>query len=153
MLKHPAKVREANLLDLLTMAQLAIAYSEEAPQMKVHTIDVRVLMESFANTILADTGYLKLLEIEGKIVGGMWGILTNMPWSSVKVAQDIILFVKKEYRGMGNLLIDDWVSWAKVNGASEVILSTASGIKPKSFGRLMERKGFTLQGHTYSKEL
>lgn len=153
MCKHSAKVRQAHLLDLMALAVIAEEYSQEAPQMKMHPVDIPTLMESYANTILADTGYLAVLEIDGKIVGGMWGVLTNMPWSSTKVAQDIVLFVKKENRGIGTLLIDDWVLWAEKRGASEVILSTASGIKPESFSRLMQRKGFTLQGHTFSKEI
>ncbi|QHJ79514.1 MAG: hypothetical protein [Caudoviricetes sp.] len=121
--------------------------------MKVHTVDVKTTLESMATTILADDGYLRVLEVDGKIAGGMWGFLTNMPWSKVKVATDIILFVKKEYRGYGLSLVDDWVSWAEAKGASEVIISTASGIKPESFSRLVQRKGFSLQGHTFSKEI
>lgn len=135
------------------MARLAEVYSEEAPQMKLHKLDMPTLMASYFNTILSPDGYLSVMEVDGKIVGGMWGLMTNMPWSTVKVAQDIILFVQKEYRGQGNLLVDDWVKWAEANGAEEVILSTASGIKPQSFGRLMQRKGFAEQGHTYSKEI
>lgn len=153
MCKHSTKIRDAHFLDMLMLANMAEEYSREAKQMKMHPVDVSVLMESFSNTILADTGYLRLLEVDEVVVGGMWGVLTNMPWSSTTVAQDIILFVRKGCRGYGNLLIDDWVNWAKSKGASEVILSTASGIKPESFGRLMKRKGFSLQGHTYSKEL
>ena len=153
MCKCAAKIRQANMLDLMAMAAIAEGYSEEAPQMKVHPVDIPMLMQSYANTILSPDGYLAVLEVDGKIVGGMWGILTTMPWSVTKVAQDIVLFVKKEFRGIGNLLIDDWVQWAAQMGAVEVILSTASGIKPESFGRLMTRKGFVLQGQTYSKGL
>lgn len=153
MCQHPAKVRQAHMLDLMPMAALAEVYAAEAPQMKMHPVHIPTLMESFANTILADTGYLSVIEVDGKIVGGMWGILTNMPWSSTKVAQDIILFVQKDYRGVGGLLINDWVQWAEAKGAVEVILSTASGIKHESFARLMSRKGFALQGQTFSKEL
>lgn len=153
MLQHSIKIRQANLMDVMPMAQLAEVYSQEAPQMKLHTLDIPTLMASYFNTILSPDGYLAVMEIDGKIVGGMWGMMSTMPWSAVKVAQDIILFVKKEYRGQGNLLVDDWVCWAESNGAKEVVLSTASGIKPESFGRLMKRKGFSLQGHTYSKEI
>lgn len=83
----------------------------------------------------------------------MWGYLMSMPWSKVMSAQDIILFIKKENRGQGGLLIDAWVKWAELQGAEEIVLSTASGIKPMSFDKLMSRKGFTLQGYTYSKEV
>lgn len=121
--------------------------------MRVHTLDITTLMENLAATILADDGYLRVMEIDGHLVGGMWGFLSSLPWSRVKLASDIILFVHKDYRGYGVSLVDDWVAWSIERGAKEVILSTASGIKPKSFGRLMQRKGFTLQGQTYSKEI
>lgn len=153
MFQREVKIRQANLMDVMPMAQLAEVYSEEAPQMKLHKLDINTLMTSYFNTILSPDGYLAVMEVDGKIVGGLWGTLSTMPWSKVKVAQDIILFVKKEYRGQGGLLVDDWVNWSLDNGAKEVILSTASGIKPESFGRLMGRKGFRLQGQTYSKEI
>ncbi len=153
MFEGPVKIRQATLMDVMPMAQLAEVYSEEAPQMKLHKLDIQTLMTSYFNTILSPGGYLAVMEVDSNIVGGLWGMLSNMPWSTVKVAQDIILFVKKEYRGNGGLLVDDWVKWALDNGAQEVILSTASGIKPESFGRLMQRKGFILQGQTYSKEI
>lgn len=153
MQQYSTKVRDATLFDLLPLAQLAEEYSEESPQMKVHKIDVQSLMNNLAVTILTKEGYLKVLEVDGKIAGGMWGLMTTMPWSTVKVAQDIILFVKKEYRGYGLPLIDDWVTWAECNGAKEIVLSTASGIKPQLFSKLMQRKGFVLQGHTFSKEV
>lgn len=152
-MQHSAKVRNANLLDLLVLAQLAEAYAAEAPQMKVHTLDVPSLMNNLAVTILSQEGYLKVLEVDGKVAGAMWGLLTTMPWSAVKVAQDIILFVKQEYRGHGLPLIDDWINWSIAQGAKEVVLSTASGINTSMFNRLMHRKGFTLQGYTYSKEV
>lgn len=151
--QHPAKVRDANLLDLLAMTKLAEVYSEEAPQMKVHTVHVETLMRNMASTILDPKGYLTVMEVDGEVVGGMWGYLMSMPWSNVISAQDVILFIKKDNRGQGGLLIDAWVNWSEQQGAKEIVLSTASGIKPASFDKLMSRKGFTLQGYTYSKEV
>lgn len=151
--QHSIKVRDAHLLDLLAMTKLAEVYADEAPQMKMHTIDVETLMRNMAATILDPKGYLTVLEVDGEVVGGMWGYLMSMPWSKVETAQDVILFVKKGDRGNGLLLIDSWVKWAESKGAKEIVLSTASGIKPKSFDKLMSRKGFTLQGYTYSKEV
>lgn len=152
-MQHTTKVRDAGLLDLLVIAQLAEEYSEEAPQMKIHKVSIDTLMNNLAATIVSDEGYLRVMELDGKIIGGMWGLLTTMPWSDTKLSQDIILFIKKDYRGYGLPLIDDWVNWSLEKGASEVILSTASGIKTELFYRLMERKGFSLQGHTFSKEI
>lgn len=154
MCKHPAKVRVANLLDLIPIAQLAERYFSEVKTMSNHPLCVKTLMEGLAASILSDDGYVSVLEVDGKIVGGFWGVLTNQPWSSTKFAQDVILVVDKELRkGYGLKLIKAWVDWSKDKGAKEVYLSTASGIETERFNRLANKLGFSLVGHGYSKEI
>lgn len=148
-----ASVRDACLLDLLVLASLAERYAEEVIEMKQHPIDAQKLMQGMAATIAADTGYLKVLVVDGKIVGGFWGCLTSMPWSSTLFAQDIIVFVDKAYRGHGKLLINDWLCWAKWKGAKEVALSTASGIDTEKVCKLYERYGFRKIGYSFMKEV
>ena len=121
--------------------------------MKNHPIDAKVLMQGLAATISNPTGYLKVLSVDGKVVGGFWGCLTNMPWSSTPIAQDIIIFVSKESRGYGKLLINDWIQWAKDKGAKEVCLSTGSGIDTDTTCKLFERCGFRKVGYMYMKEI
>lgn len=147
------QVRDAGHLDLLILAKLAEEYSQEVIEMKNHPIDAKVLMHGLAATISNPTGYLKVLSVDGKIVGGFWGCLTNMPWSSVPVAQDIIIFVSKEYRGYGRLLINDWIKWSSEKGAKEVCLSTGSGINTDGTCKLFEKYGFRKVGFMYSKEI
>ncbi len=150
---HPAKIRSAHMLDLLPIALLAERYANEVETMKNHPLHIQTLMEGLAATILTG-GYLKVLEVDGKIVGGLWGILANQPWSNAKFAQDMIILVDKGHRnGNGLLLIRDWIKWAKEKGATEVYLSTASGIETERFIRLTERLGFSPVGHGFRKEL
>lgn len=150
---YTPQVRDAGHLDLLILAKLAEEYAQEVTEMKQHPVDARVLMQGLAATISNPTGYLKVLSADGRIVGGFWGCLTNMPWSSIPIAQDIIIFVSKEYRGYGKLLIDDWLKWSESMGAKEVCLSTGSGINTETTCKLFERYGFRKIGYMYSKEI
>lgn len=150
---HTPQVRDAGHLDLLILASLANEYAQEVTEMKQHPVDAQVLMQGLAATIGNPTGYLKVLSVDGKVVGALWGCLTHMPWSSTPIAQDIIVFVSGGYRGYGKLLIADWIKWAKLVGAKEVCLSTASGIETEATCKLFERIGFRKVGHMYSKEV
>nr|DAD80229.1 MAG TPA: acetyltransferase domain containing protein [Caudovirales sp. ctTqA28] len=152
-MRQAPQVRDAGHLDLLMLAKLAEEYAQEVIEMKQHPVDARVLMQGLAATISNPTGYLKVLSVDGKIVGGFWGCLTNMPWSSTLIAQDIIVFVNKEYRGYGKLLIEDWLKWSESMGAKEVCLSTGSGIKTEVTCKLFERYGFRKVGYMYMKEI
>lgn len=150
---HNPQVRDAGHLDLLILAKLAEEYAQEVTEMKQHPVDARILMQGLSATISNPTGYLKVLSVDGKIVGTFWGCITNMPWSSTLVAQDIIIFVNKEYRGYGKLLIDDWLNWSSAMGAKEVCLSTGSGISTDTTCKLFERYGFRKVGYMYMKEI
>lgn len=152
-MRQTASVRDACMLDLLVLASLAERYAEEVIEMKQHPINMQKLMQGMAATIAVDTGYLKVLTVDGKIVGGFWGCLTSMPWSATPFAQDIIVFVDKAHRGYGNLLISDWLSWAKLMGAKEAALSTASGIDTEKVCKLYERYGFRKVGYSFMKEV
>lgn len=154
MRKHSTKVRAANLLDLLAIGLLAERYHSEVTTMSNHPLCMETLMNGLAATILSDKGYVSVLEINGHIVGGFWGILTNQPWSAALYAQDVMIVVDEAHRnGKGLLLIKDWIKWAEGKGAKEVCLSTASGIETERFTRLAERLGFTSAGHAFSKEI
>lgn len=153
-MQHQTKVRKATILDLLPVAMLADKYSKEVQTMDNHPLCVETLMQNMAATLLSEDGYLNLLEVDGRIVGGLWGILTTQPWSSTKFAQDVIIFVDADYRnGCGLLLIRDWIKWAENKGAKEVYLSTASGVDTERFIRLAGKLGFEPVGHGFKKEV
>lgn len=150
---NTAKIRDANLLDLMSITKMAEDYIAEVTTMHNHPVHVPTLMGGLAASIVLDNCYVRVMELDGKLIGGMWGILTNLPWSNVPIAQDVIIFVQKTNRGLGLKLIDDWVSWSKDKGAKEVLLSTASGIATERFIKLMGLKGFSPQGYSFVKEL
>lgn len=146
-------IRDATVLDLLEIAYIAETYMAEVNEMKKHTIHIETLMKNLAGSIVSEDGFLKVMVIDNEIVGGMWGCIAAMPWSNLRFAQDFILFVKKEHRGKGMRLINSWVKWSKESGATEVALSTASGLDTERVCALYKRHGFRLAGHSYIKTL
>lgn len=148
-----AQVRQATLLDLMSIGKLAQRYADEVQAMKNHKLCLDTFFQSIAVSIVAPTGYVSVLVVDGEVRGAFWGCLTNMPWSAITFAQDICFFVDAECRGHGVRLIRDWVRWAKAQGAAEVCLSSASGIDTVRAQRLFEKQGFTKQGEAFTKEL
>lgn len=148
-----AEVRQATILDLIGIGQLALRYSDESAGMGNHPLCIDEFMKNLALTIVAETGYVSVIVIANEVHGCFWGCLTNMPWSSAKYAQDICFFMDREHRGHGWKLIREWVSWAKARGAVEVCLSSASGIETDRAYRLFKNLGFTKMGEAYSKGL
>lgn len=148
------KIRDAHLLDLLPITVLAEKYMQEVQCMDNHPISIKALMDNLAATIINTDGCLRVLEVDGVIVGGMWGFICSQFWSEARMAQDVILFVSKEHRGRyGRMIIKDWEQWAKEKGAVEVLLSTASGINTKGFGSLAKHLGYAEAGNVYKKEI
>lgn len=145
-------VRQATLADLIPLGEMAKEYREEAEVFVRFPVDFDKLMKNLATTVVAPDGYLGVLIVEGVIAGVLWGCLVTVPWSSTKMAQDAILFVSKEHRGNGKLLLEDWGRWAKHSGASAVCISTASGLETERVCKLYERMGYKLTGHTFFKE-
>ena len=145
-------VRQATLADLMPLGEMAKEYREEAEVFCKFPVDFDKLMKNLATTVVAPDGYLGVLIVDGAIAGVLWGCLVTVPWSSTKMAQDAILFVSKEHRGNGKLLLEDWERWAKYSGASAVCISTASGLETERVCKLYERMGYKLTGHTFFKE-
>ena len=145
-------VRQATLADLIPLGELATSYRGEAAGLNRFPVDFDKLMKNLATTVVAPDGYLGVLIVDGAIAGVLWGCLTSVPWSTDKMAQDAILFVRKEHRGNGKLLLADWERWAKQAGASAVCISTASGLETERVCKLYERMGYNLIGHTFFKE-
>lgn len=152
-MREEKKVRKATVLDLLALTELASRYEGQAKMMQQHKLDVPTFMNNIAMGILVESGYVSVLISGNRVVGAFWGCLTTMPWSAVKIAQDICFFVDEGCRGYGNLLIRDWIKWAESQGASEVCLSSASGIETDRAQRLFKKHGFTKQGDAYSRRL
>ena len=70
------------------------------------------------------SGFARIVTEQHKFVGIMAGEITHYSFSDDKLAQDIVLYVIPEYRnqGIAKALVEDFVYWASVRGAREVLV-------------------------------
>ena len=147
-------IRQATLLDLLTIAPLAERYAREAQGHQNFPFNLEVAMQNAALTIVDDSGCFLVVYDNLKPVGFLWGSARSLPWSEGKLAFDTILYVVPEKRktSVGFKLMRAWEKWAKEHNAVEVQISIASGIHEDSSVSFFKKLGYHYIGQQYRKE-
>lgn len=96
-----------------------------------------------------------LAERCNRIVGIIGGHVTNHPFVDLRIAEDIVLYLRPEYRKITNaaaLLVDAYERWAiQTANAKQVRLYETSMIEPEVVARFFTKLGYTKQGDIYSK--
>lgn len=148
------KIRQAMLLDLLTLAPLAQLYAEEAEGHDNFAFDLDTALSSTAVTIADPNGCFLLAYKDKEPVGFLWGHAHNLPWSKNKLAYDTILYVKPSSRktSVAYRLMKEWEAWAKEKDAVEVQISIASGIHESSSVSFFKKLGYSYIGQQFRKE-
>lgn len=148
------KIRQATLLDLLSLAPLAQAYAQEAEGHDNHPFDLEAALNSTALTILSEDGCFLLAHKGNEVVGFLWGHSHALPWSKTKIAFDTMLYVTPSSRktSVAYRLLKEWEVWAKEHGAIEVQISIASGIHEDSSVSFFRKMGYSYIGRQYRKE-
>ena len=102
-----------------------------------------------------DLYFTGIAEIEGEIVGALFGYIGEYYFCHNKLATDIAWYVKPEFRGTfaGVILLKQFERWASAHGASEVCIAIATGIYAERTGNLLEKRGFNHVGGTYKLRL
>lgn len=149
------KTRRANLLDIITIAPLAVDYSKEAQKHDEFPFDLEYSMNQIATSMLNGGAVFLVFDSSNEVVGLLWGFCSYMPWCKRKIASDVILYVKPEYRGTRAAydLCRAYEQWAIDEGAVAIQLSIASGIHEEVTGRFYTRLGYNMIGTQYRKEL
>lgn len=139
------KVREATLLDVPWLLELAQRYSEEVGDYGGIRYDADKGAQAAMWAINDPSGAILLVHDGRAFCGLLWAYCGPcFPWSSDIAAQDFILYVAPEYRGSfaAPLMIRRYKQWAVEKGARVVSLSIASGIETDRAMRLFRRLGF-----------
>lgn len=148
------KVREATVLDTLSLAKLGIRYSKEARNHDHYPVDVEEMINNGVASTLNENSCILVCFRDDQPIGLLWGHCHKLPWSKNKLAMDTILYVVPEYRKTkaGYLLMKEWEVWGKSKGAKEVQISIASGIHEEESIQFFIRMGYSLVGSQYRKE-
>lgn len=139
--------------DYYKFFKLLDPYSCESRLLAGQTFDVDIAFDSLQR--FAENDSYGLFVINGinkfgddEFIGCMIASVDRTWWSSQKMAEDILLFVKEEHRGSlaAVKLIQAYKDWALAKEADVIRLSSMSGIKPERTAKLYQRLGFDLVG-------
>lgn len=100
-------------------------------------------------------GVIFVSEIDGVVIGGIAGGVTEFWFCDKKIGFDFSFFIHPDYRGgmSAPRLIVAFTEWAKLKGAIEVHMGITTGIHVDATARLYEKMGFRLSGPLYKKEV
>lgn len=152
-------IRPANVLDIPAILKLGTVYANtEVTESNHHTAewDMDAAATALLNTIASQDGYLWVYTSKGEVKGFMWAMAHELaPWSTRKIASDLLLYVVPELRGSSAALklIYTYREWAKSIGCKEVRLSVASGVNQDRTCGLYKKLGFTLFGEVFNSPL
>lgn len=147
-------IRQATLLDILSLVKLAESYKDEAHGHDDFPFDVEHSMRNVAHTIMSEDGCLLMALCDNEPVGILWGIVHSMPWSEARLAFDTILYVSpaKRNTSIAFRLMRAWEAWAKDRGAKQVQISIASGIHEERSISFYKKLGYNYIGQQFRKE-
>lgn len=105
--------------------------------------------------LLLKDGFLCVHEMEGVIVGGMAGCLSQFWFCRELMAHDLALFVEPGRRGgiAAARLVQAFIVWARDRGAQEVSLAVSTGVMIRETGELFEAMGLRHVGGVYKARL
>jgi GNAT superfamily N-acetyltransferase len=148
------ELRPATLIDVPELVKLGHTFIQEAPNYKNRPYIAENASMHFTNLIKGG-GAIFLVEHEKQIIGGFVGRIGGDWFNNIKIAFDDVLYVKPEFRKTraAYMLIQAFIRWAQLMGASRIQCGTTTGVESKSCIRLYEHFGFTEYGTVLDLEL
>ena len=104
-----------------------------------------VFKQCIANTLVID--------IDGKVVGTIAGIVTCLPADGSKVYQEVIWYVKKVYRKYGVLLLKKLEEFCRGQGIKHIIMIGMANLKAEKLANFYKKLGFKELETHYIKNL
>ena len=116
-------------------------------------VDVEYATKFYVNLIGKDGGVIFVIKKDGKIVGGIGGLIGPDLHYPRMIAVETFWFVLPEYRGEGMKLLDAFEQWAKENKCDCVAMIHLADSHPKALEKIYKRKGYQLIENHYLKVL
>ena len=90
-------------------------------------------------------------EIDGRVIGGLIGVVAPHPWSPALGASVESYFVLPEHRGSlaAVKLLHGFRRWAKAQGAVRLYVGVTSGRDIERVDKFLKRLGFRFSGGNY----
>lgn len=140
--------------DLPALLDLARAMHEESPRYR----DIAFSAEKVGQLILQLhghplTGTLLVADLDGEIIGTMWGYLAEYFFSEERMATDVLIYIAPAHRKgrTARRLVEAFETWGVSRGARNIQLGVSSGINNVGCARFFERIAYHTTGFSLSK--
>ena len=141
-------IRPAEIKDIDSLVELGVEFGNKS--LFIHTLQVseRKIRETMTNAIANISMILLVLEIDGKIEGGIFGMVLTPYFSDEKILQEMALYSRQKMGGIR--LIEAFECRAKEIGIKKIII----GSKPMFYdlGKIYKRRKYKLLEEHYIKE-
>lgn len=147
-------IREAKIQDISTLVVLLEEYYEEGNAARL-PFEADKLSNNLYSAIIDDEKNVTVLEKKGETIGITISCLVNPLFSSQKVVECQVLFVKKQHRQGNNgvVLIKALSRWAKQEKSPYVYLGIASEINTDRTVALYKALGYKPIGQDFRLEV
>lgn len=113
------------------------------------------IVGSFMEQLISGVGVVFVAEIDGVVVGGLAGGITEQWFSSEKIAFDYSFFIDPKSRSgfTATKLARAFINWATTMGAKHVQIGITTGINVEGTSRFYRALGFEDAGIFFNMEL
>lgn len=141
-------IREATIEDIPALSECAENFHAECPD--TYSYDRGRVEDMMRACILSGDRCVFVIDVDGRAVGGIIGMLSLLWTSGEFVASELAWFTNKEHRGAGGLkLLRAYEDWAESKDVDLIIVADIAGVT--NLSPLYERRGYTRAETTYSK--
>jgi GNAT superfamily N-acetyltransferase len=143
-------MRAATLSDVFAVTAMARDFHSASPYASIPFDPVSFRL--YVTERVEDENAIFLVEddLSGFILGLMYPCYFN---SKVIVAQELLWWVKPEYRGRGHRLLEAFEETARDLGAEHIICTTTPTLKEEALSKAYERKGYIPAGGQFLKRV
>ncbi|UZD96270.1 GNAT family N-acetyltransferase [Pseudomonas corrugata] len=98
---------------------------------------------AFLHELINGQGVVFVAEVNGEVVGGMAGAVTDQWFSNDLIAYDYSIFVEPSRRNgvIAVRLIQTFKEWARIKGAKQIYMGIGTGVSVEGTTRLYESQG------------
>lgn len=117
--------------------------------------EAKLITQLQAASGLTDTYYFKLCVRGDEVLGGFFGNISTVYFSTERVAKDLAWFVTRSRRGSAAAvaLVADFEAWAKSKGVKFFVLGQSTGIRMDTTRALYEHLGYEMIGFNTMKRI
>jgi GNAT superfamily N-acetyltransferase len=137
-------IREATHDDVVHLVRLSEMMHAESPRYSRLTFSPEKMAAMLHNLIDSPNGFVRVLELDGRIAGLMVAMVAEHWMSTDMVAVDFGVYVTHGVRGVGAGAVEmvaRYRQWAKERGAVWPQIGVSAGVCDEAAERMYERAG------------